>query len=251
MRPILCATKRAVVARTPKPYSTLRLKLMEEASSKYLVGQEISPMLKPNMTAWAIIWLSKTKSSEFSSSGSVCKQFAGEGAEAGVVLGELDAEEEVLKCGEQAVGDVLVERHSALERACAENARAEDHVVDAAGDHAGHGGDEEGRVLVVGMNHDDDVGAGGERFAIAGLLIAAVAVIGVVDEGLHAELFGESGGLVLAGVVDEDLDVDDVGQFAHGLFQGLFGVVGRHDDRDSFSVDHCVTSIPFYLPGLA
>jgi hypothetical protein len=29
---------------TPKPYSMLRLKLIEEASSKYLAGQEISPI---------------------------------------------------------------------------------------------------------------------------------------------------------------------------------------------------------------
>ncbi len=69
--PIRLATKLKVVASTPNPYCTLRLKLIEEASSKYFVGQEISPMLKLNITAWAIIWLSKTKSSEFSSSGSV------------------------------------------------------------------------------------------------------------------------------------------------------------------------------------
>jgi hypothetical protein len=56
MIPTLCATKRTVVASTSHPYSTLRLKLTEEASSKYFVGQEISPKLKPNMTAWAIIW---------------------------------------------------------------------------------------------------------------------------------------------------------------------------------------------------
>ena len=88
------------------------------------------------------------------------------------------------------------------------------------------------------MDHDHDVGAGGEGFAIAGLLIAAVSVVGIVDEGLHAEAAGKRGGLVFAGVVDKDLDIDDVGEFAHGLFQGLFGVVCRHDDRDSFSVDH-------------
>ena len=69
--PVLCATKLTVVASTPSPYFTLRLKLIEDASSKYFVGQEISPILKPNITACAIIWLSKTKSSEFSSSGSV------------------------------------------------------------------------------------------------------------------------------------------------------------------------------------
>ncbi len=71
----LYATNPAVVASTPGPYFTLRRKLMGDASSKYLAGQEISPILKPNITACAIIWLSKTKSSEFSSSGSVSSSF--------------------------------------------------------------------------------------------------------------------------------------------------------------------------------
>src|SRR5258708_14184963 len=55
MRPSFCKAKVMEVPRTPRPYSTLRLKLMDDASSKYFVGQEISPMRKPNMTAWAII----------------------------------------------------------------------------------------------------------------------------------------------------------------------------------------------------
>src|SRR5580698_11331496 len=59
------------VPSTPKPYFTLRRKLMEEASSKYLVGHDTSPMRKPNFTHCASIWLSKTKSGEFSSSGNV------------------------------------------------------------------------------------------------------------------------------------------------------------------------------------
>ncbi len=47
-----------------------RRKLMLEASAKYLVGQEISPIWKPNQAACAIIWLSNTKSSEQASNGS-------------------------------------------------------------------------------------------------------------------------------------------------------------------------------------
>ena len=88
------------------------------------------------------------------------------------------------------------------------------------------------------MHHDHDVGAGRERFAIAGLLVAPIAVVGVVDKGLHAERPRKLGGLVLAGVVNQDFDVDHVGEFAHGLFKGFLGVVGRHDDRDSLAVNH-------------
>ncbi len=42
---------------------------MEDASSKYLVGQLISAMICRCQMIWASIWLSKMKSSEFSSSG--------------------------------------------------------------------------------------------------------------------------------------------------------------------------------------
>src|SRR6478735_5705142 len=59
-----------VVPSTPNPYFTLRRKLIDEASSKYFVGQETSPIRKPKCTHCASIWLSKTKSSEFSSRGS-------------------------------------------------------------------------------------------------------------------------------------------------------------------------------------
>ena len=41
-----------------------------------------------------------------------------------------------------------------------------------------------------------------------------------------------------------------LGKAAHSLLQGPLSVVGGHDDRYTFSVDHRVTSIPFYLPRL-
>jgi hypothetical protein len=55
---------RIPVARQPKPYVTLRRKLIEEASAKYFVGQLTSPMVNPCQTICASIWLSNTKSSE-------------------------------------------------------------------------------------------------------------------------------------------------------------------------------------------
>src|SRR5216684_2551117 len=61
-----------VVCKTPRPYFTLRLKLIEDASAKYFVGHDTSPMRKRKCTHCVSIWLSKTKSSEFSSSGSSC-----------------------------------------------------------------------------------------------------------------------------------------------------------------------------------
>ena len=54
------------------------------------------------------------------------------------------------------------------------------------------------------MEHDDDVGAGGQGFAIAGLLIAAIAVVAVVQEDMEAETLRQSDGAVLAVVVHKD-----------------------------------------------
>src|SRR5208282_2931355 len=68
-RPHCCKANCIVVASTPNPYFTLRRKLIDEASSKYFVGHETSPIRKPKRTHCASIWLSKTKSSEFSASG--------------------------------------------------------------------------------------------------------------------------------------------------------------------------------------
>ena len=45
--PDLCSIYLRVLEITPKPYFTLLLKFIEDASSKYLVGQLSSPILKP------------------------------------------------------------------------------------------------------------------------------------------------------------------------------------------------------------
>ena len=37
-------------------------------------------------------------------------------------------------------------------------------------------------VLIVGVDHHHDIGAGGQRLAIAGLLVAAIAVVAFVDK---------------------------------------------------------------------
>ncbi len=103
-----------------------------------------------------------------------------------MIFGELDAQEQIFKGGQQAVGYVFVEGHAATQGCASDNSGAEDYVVDSVGDHAGHGRDQERRVLVVGVDHDDYVGAGGQGFAITGLLVPSVAVVAVVDEMLQA-----------------------------------------------------------------
>src|SRR6201999_3709845 len=61
--------------------------------------------------------------------GQALEELAGEGAVAGVVLGELGPEEQVLRGSEEAIGDVLPDGHAALQSIATKDAAAEDAVV--------------------------------------------------------------------------------------------------------------------------
>ena len=91
------------------------------------------------------------------------------------------------------------------------------------------------------MHHHHDISAGGKGLAVAGLLIAPIAVVGVVNKSFYAETPREGRGLVLAGVIHKNLDVHQIGQIPHSLFQSLFRIVCRHDYRNALSVDHWLT----------
>ena len=59
------------------------------------------------------------------------------------------------------------------------------------------------------MDHDDDVCAGREREAVAGLLVAAITAVPRMHLDLHTiERARDLYGLITAGVVDEDDQVD-------------------------------------------
>ena len=109
------------------------------------------------------------------------------------------------------------------------------------GDHRGHRGNELRCVLIIRVNHDDDVGASFEREAVTGFLVAAVAGIFFVDVDFHAEeLRGDFYGVVAAAVVHEDNQIHDalLVDFIHGLRDGFGRVVGGHDDDDFLAVIH-------------
>src|SRR5207248_9974718 len=98
--------------------------------------------------------------------------------------------------------------------------------------------DQSRRVLVVGVDHYYDGGARRERLAIAGLLVASVAVIANVYEGLQAQAVRHLHGQVSAQVIYQDLDVDRITQFRDGALERLLRVVSGHDDRDPLALDH-------------
>ena len=164
----------------------------------------------------------------------------GEGAVAGVVFGEFLAEEDVFEEGEAAVEDVFVHGHAAAEGAAAEDAGGEHDGVEAVGNDGAHGQDELRGVLVVGVNHDDDVGAELEGFCVAALLVAAVAAVHFMDDDVtDADALGYFHGVVGAFVVHEHDFVHDVhGYLAVGALEGECGAVGGEYDDYFFTVEH-------------
>src|SRR5271166_2180946 len=139
------------------------------------------------------------------------QHLAAEGAVAGVILREFDAQEQIFERGQQAVGDVLVKRHAPEQSGAADNAGPQHDVVNAVGDHAGHRGDQQRRVLIVGVDHDDNVGTGGQSFTVTGLLVAAVPIVAVVHEGLQAQALRDFQGTVGTVVINQNAYVDQVG----------------------------------------
>src|SRR5215469_17811385 len=88
------------------------------------------------------------------------------------------------------------------------------------------------------MQHDHDIGALGQGFGVAGLLVAPVAVVLVVNKMHQPEFAGHFDGPVGAEVVHQDSNVDNVGKFVDRNTQRLLGVVGGHDHCNALAVDH-------------
>jgi hypothetical protein len=85
------------------------------------------------------------------------------------------------------------------------------------------------------MHHDHDVGAVLERQGVARLLVAAVATISRMhlhDDAIEAAR--QLDGVILARVVDDDHQIDDVvgHDLAPGFLDGVLGVVGGHHHND-------------------
>ena len=166
---------------------------------------------------------------------------ARERAIAGVELGELGADNQVLQCGEKPVGNVFVTRHAAWNRGVAENARADYDVVHARRDHCRHRGDQLRLVLVIRMQHDDDVGAFSQRQRIASLLVGAVAAILRMPVRDHAEAARHRQRRIVAGIIDQQHRIDDVtGNLKEAFLERFLGAVRRHHHDDLLSVQHGV-----------
>jgi hypothetical protein len=88
-------------------------------------------------------------------------------------------------------------------------------------------------VLVIGVHHDDDLGAGAQCLRVTGLLVGAVSVVAIVQEQFQVQLAGDGDGVVGAAVIDKDDHVEVVlRQLGERHAQRAPGVVGGHHDHD-------------------
>ena len=150
-------------------------------------------------------------------------------------IAEVLAEREVLEAGQKAIADVLVNRHAARQRLLPRtDAIAQHHVADAHFDEADRVRDDPAIVLIIRMDHDDDVGPAVEGFAVARLLIAAVTAVLRMDDHGQTHLAGHLDGAILAAVVHEN-DLIDAARRHVGQRRGQrsLGVVSRHDGDDA------------------
>ena len=91
------------------------------------------------------------------------------------------------------------------------------------------------------MDHDDDIGAGGEGEAIAGLLVPAITAVHGMDFQLRLlEGARDGDGFIMAGIIHDDDEIDDPMRhdFVIGLAQCARGIVGGHHHNNLLAVQH-------------
>ena len=112
---------------------------------------------------------------------------------------------------------------------------------------AGQGRDDLGGILIIGVHHHHDIGAQFQGFGVTGLLVAAIAHIPLMQKTPDAESPGHLHRLIVGGVVHQQDFIHHVkGDVLKGAFQGLGGVIGRHDHQHFFPGQHASLS-PGYL----
>ena len=91
------------------------------------------------------------------------------------------------------------------------------------------------RVLIIRVQHHDDVGTPSKRGGIRGLLIAAVSSIAFVPDRLEPKFAGEPKCVVFTRVISQCDLIDDIRRdLSDGLTQRLLGVVSRQSTTTFF-----------------
>ena len=94
-----------------------------------------------------------------------------------MVFRQLLVQQQVLKKGEETVGNVFIHEHPSLQRPFAQDAGAQHNLVNTIGNKVTHAVDKFWGVLIVGVEHYRNVRAEFKSFIIAAFLIATIALV--------------------------------------------------------------------------
>ena len=126
-------------------------------------------------------------------------------------------------------------------RAYPPDPRPQHTVVQVVADHRGHGRDQPRCVLIIGVDHDDDIRALFQGDPVARFLVCPVAPVVFMDvDPRIREGFRNLDGLVMTFVIHHDHEVNDSlsHDFLIALQDRLLRIIGGHNDDDFFSLEH-------------
>ena len=127
------------------------------------------------------------------------------GAVAGMKIRHVLAEHQIFYGGKQAVENIFIGRHAAGERFMpGPDARAQDDIADTDIQKPEDIGNQAAVVLVVGVDHDDNVRAPLERLRVAGFLVSPVAAVVRMHNGVNPKGAGYLGSIVFAVIIHQN-----------------------------------------------
>src|ERR1043166_1350321 len=104
-----------------------------------------------------------------------------------MVFGQFLPYQQILKSSKKPIGNVLVQRHTTLQRTVSKNARCYYYVVFAKSDHGHQRRNKFWRVLIVWVDHHNYVRTAGQGLPVTSLLVCTVTQILLVQKAGDSE----------------------------------------------------------------
>lgn len=117
----------------------------------------------------------------------------------------------VLDSCEELVANPFPAWHPADDRPVVQQSRPDHHICISLHNRLDHVRDQPGVVLVVGMDHDDDIGTIAQGVGVTRLLVSPIPPVRRVDDYLEAILECDARGLIRTSVIDHHRLIDGVG----------------------------------------
>jgi len=226
--PAFWSTYLIEVRSTPQPYVTLREKFIDDASWKYFVGHLISPIWYPKKAAWAIISLSNTNHRSFPQAEATrARSDEKRGTRNGIqiIWCRVRYSRITSEPGWRRTYNTACHPHALFLQVSLN----ENDIIMTGHYHRGHSRYETRWILVVRMNHNDNIRVLRKGLSITSFLVCAISSIRCMNDGNYTQLSRYVRSAVLWSVVDEDYFINKfMRKFGVCLTQGLLCVVRRH-----------------------